>query len=376
MSKIDDLKQDLKESWNNVRGQDAFIPVVLGAAGALILITVIIGMVLQPEDRQNGLPDGAVYADADLPAGYLDPFPPRPEVKPEVREVIKYIERDPEPEKEYKPSDIMTFLDTPDQQIDPNDRKRAQIKSRRKKSSYIWKREKDKYSPYDYQTEYEDQSEDMDFSAHKEPKSTPTYPVDLSRVFTADRFIPVTLINEIKSELPSQKVLAQVESDIFASHGRKILIPRGSRAVGSYEPLDARGQTRLQIVWDRIITPDGINIKFESETADQQGSSGITGEVDNRTKDRYGSALLFSSISALAQLTVSAENEQQAAAADSFTQEFGTITAELLRESLDVVPRVTIERGTRLLISPLTDLWFKDAIIGEVQVVKMKGKTQ
>ena len=68
---------------------------------------------------------------------------------------------------------------------------------------------------------YYDKSQDKDFSSHKEGKSTATYPVDLSRTLTADRFIPAVLINEIKSELPSKKVVAQKVTQVFVEVTQK-----------------------------------------------------------------------------------------------------------------------------------------------------------
>ena len=370
MSGIETIKGEVKEVLARVRNEEAWLKVVGAGAVGLVALTLVVGYAMKPSEVVRTIPINAVKKELDLPPGYTTPFPEVVQKEPEVREVIRYIEPEEPVERTYRPDEIFSFSQPAKPEVDQTDLKRLEIEESRK--SYTWQRPKKEFDPYGYETQYEDISEDPDFSANNRPRSTPTYPVDLSRVLTADRIIPIVTITEIKSELPSQTVLGQVESNVFAAHGRKILIPRGSRAIGMYEPLDETGATRLAIAWNRIITPDGIDVKLESETADQLGSSGITGEVDEREEDRYGAALLFSSISALAQLSVSAGNQEQAAAADAFTGEFGTLTAELLRNSLDVVPRVTIKRGTRLSIRPLTDLWFKPSVTGEVQVLKLK----
>jgi type IV secretory pathway VirB10-like protein len=214
---------------------------------------------------------------------------------------------------------------------------------------------------------------DKDFSAHKESKTIATYPVDLSRVITMDKNIPAVLYTELKSEIPSEKVVAVVEKDVVGSHGRKILIPRGSKVIGSYKAVSEQGARRVGIAWYRIITPEGINIRLESELADQEGASGIGGKIDRRLKDRYGAALLFSSINALAQLSVPVDNQQGKAAADAFTRELGGITAQALRETLNLVPRITVPKGTRINISPLQDIWFKEPEGSEVKVVVYEG---
>jgi len=219
----------------------------------------------------------------------------------------------------------------------------------------------------DVAPDYSNLNRDKDYSLHEEPRTLASYPVDLTRVITMDRMIPAVLYTELKSEIASEKVIAVVEQDVLGAHGRKILIPKGSKAIGSYQPVSETGTTRLGINWYRIITPRGINIKFEAELADQEGAAGTTGRVDHRVKDRYSAALLFSSISALAQLSVPVENEQAKAAADAFTQELGSVTAEALRESLNLVPRITIPKGSRIQISPLMDIWFKKSQGGIIE---------
>jgi len=217
---------------------------------------------------------------------------------------------------------------------------------------------------------------DKNYSEHNEPRTTPTYPVDLTRVLTMDRIIPAVLITEIKSDIPSKKVLAQTEQDIYGSHGRKILIPKGSKVIGAYERLEDRAIRRMAVVWYRIITPSGINIKLEGELNDSAGVSGITGEIDRRMLDRYGNAFLLSSINALAQLSVPVNDLSARAAADSFTREFSAVTGQLIRESLKVMPTIRIPQGTRINISPLQDIWFKDAQNNKIKVLSYNNNEQ
>lgn len=192
-----------------------------------------------------------------------------------------------------------------------------------------------------------------------------SYPVDFSRVLTADRNINAILVNDINSTLQG-KVIAQVEDNIYAAHGRNILIPVGSKAIGYYKPLNQVGDTRLQIIWSRIITPKGVNIAINSELADQMGRSGLAGEVDTRFFDRYGMALLISTISALAQ-TQANNNSNQAVFINTYGKELTNISAKILEEQINIKPIITINAGARILISPMQDIWFRN-IDGEVVV--------
>jgi type IV secretion system protein VirB10 len=69
--------------------------------------------------------------------------------------------------------------------------------------------------------------------------------------------VPAALITGLRSDIPGQ-VLAQVTQDVRDSlTGRYILIPRGSRLIGQYDNTISFGQSRILLVWSRLILPNG-----------------------------------------------------------------------------------------------------------------------
>ncbi|GAA8402599.1 hypothetical protein HpBT228_06600 [Helicobacter pylori] len=111
----------------------------------------------------------------------------------------------------------------------------------------------------------------------------------LLRTITADRMIPAILITPISSEIGGSKIVAQVESDIYATMGRAVLIPKGSRAIGYYNSNNKIGEYRLEIAWNRIITPQGVNIILsDAKGADVKGYNGMIGTLHNKYWERYG----------------------------------------------------------------------------------------
>lgn len=192
-----------------------------------------------------------------------------------------------------------------------------------------------------------------------EPQDNASFPIPMDRVITVDRYIPAILINAIDSELGG-KVVAQVEDNVFGAEGRKILIPAGSKAIGRYKPLKKVGEERLQISWVRIITPDGINIHTaDAEMTDQMGRSGITGDVDRRYLERYGMSLLVSIITSAAAYSVPVDNAAQAIVIEKFGNEQAALSRAILDEQIDIKPKVSVPAGSRILISPSRDVWFK-----------------
>ena len=66
--------------------------------------------------------------------------------------------------------------------------------------------------------------------------------------------------------------------------GRGLLIPQGSRLIGSYDSVVAFGQSRALVVWQRIILPDGSSIRIDNVPAtDTQGYAGLSDRIDRHT---------------------------------------------------------------------------------------------
>ena len=72
----------------------------------------------------------------------------------------------------------------------------------------------------------------------------------------AGSIVPAVLISGINSDLPGP-ILAQVSQNVLDSAtGRAILIPQGSRLIGTYQNASSNTQQRVQIVWQRLIFPN------------------------------------------------------------------------------------------------------------------------
>jgi len=186
-----------------------------------------------------------------------------------------------------------------------------------------------------------------------------SFPVDLNRTLTTDRNISAVLVEAINSELPG-KIRAQIDTNVYAAHGRKILIPAGSMAVGMFAPLGKVGDSRLRAIWVRIIRPDGVNIVLSgAEMSDAMGRSGITGEVDTRLWERVGTALLVSTITTAAQYSVPVQNQNEANAVNNLGRDMTQVGTTILEQNIDLRPIVEIPAGSLIQITPTEDIWFK-----------------
>jgi type IV secretion system protein TrbI len=98
-------------------------------------------------------------------------------------------------------------------------------------------------------------------------------------VVQAGTVIPAALMAGIRSDLPGQ-ITAQVTEAVYGSPtGRYLLIPQGAKPIGQYDSSVAFGQSRLLLVWNRLIMPDGASIVLERQPgADAGGYAGLEDE--------------------------------------------------------------------------------------------------
>ena len=97
----------------------------------------------------------------------------------------------------------------------------------------------------------------------------------------AGTVIAGALVTGIKSDLPGD-VIATVKEPVYdTATGRFLLIPQGSRIMGRYNSQVSYGQSRVQVVWNRIILPDTSSLTLDNpDGTDPAGYAGLEDGVD------------------------------------------------------------------------------------------------
>jgi type IV secretion system protein TrbI len=167
-------------------------------------------------------------------------------------------------------------------------------------------------------------------------------------VLQAGSVIPAALITGIRSDLPGE-VTAQVTEDVYDSPtGRILLIPQGARLVGQYDAQVSFGQSRVLLVWTRLIMPNGRSIVLERQpAADAAGYAGLEDEVDNHWGMLFKAAILSTILSVGSEAGVSGNNGGSLAAAiqQGMSQSFNQIGEQVVGRSLAIQPTLTIRPG-------------------------------
>ena len=180
--------------------------------------------------------------------------------------------------------------------------------------------------------------------------------------------IPGILETAIVSDLPGQ-VRAIVSQDVYSFDGRRVLIPTGTRLIGEYQSEITRGQTRIFVVWSRMLRDDGVTVRLNSIGADSLGRSGLTGRVDKKFRERFGAAVLLSIVGAGASYltgygsqTASGDSDDaqraEELARETLAQSFSDMVNQALGDSLRIPPTISVSQGERIFVFVRQDLDF------------------
>ena len=190
----------------------------------------------------------------------------------------------------------------------------------------------------------------------------------LYRTISAMKMIPAVLLTNISSDIGG-KCIAQVEEDIYAEMGKAILIPKGSKVLGNYANNNKIGEFRLNVLWTRILTPQGVNIMLtDSYGADLAGAMGIIGDLDAKYWQRYGIPLALSTLSNGLILTLNNVTQKATDSANNayvnaqlmqnFQGDISGIMAAIINEQVKIKPTIRIEKGSRIFITSNKDIFF------------------
>ena len=169
-------------------------------------------------------------------------------------------------------------------------------------------------------------------------------------VVQAGSVIPGALITGLRSDLPGQ-ITAQVTENVFDTPtGHYLLIPQGARLIGIYDSQVTVGQSRVLLVWTRLIMPNGRSIILERQpAADAAGYAGLEDQVENHWGELFKAAALSTLLGVGTELGEGSDTSSNGAiiralrrgAADSLNQ----TGRQVFRRSLNIQPTLTIRPG-------------------------------
>ena len=177
----------------------------------------------------------------------------------------------------------------------------------------------------------------------------------------AGTVIAGALVTGIKSDLPGDVIGTVTEPVYDSATGKFLLIPQGSRILGKYNSQVSYGQSRVQVVWNRIILPDTSSLTIDNLVGtDPAGYSGLKDGVDYHWSRIVAGAALTTLLGVGAELAAP-ENRQDGnriviAGRDSAQDSINQVGQEMTRRNMNIQPTLTERPGLPVRIIVNRDL--------------------
>lgn len=169
---------------------------------------------------------------------------------------------------------------------------------------------------------------------------------------SAGTVIPATMLTGITSDSPGGDVVAQVRQDVYDSlTGKYLLIPQGTRLIGTSGTAGSRGNKRLGVIFKRLIFPNGTSVNLpDQQGIDGAGYPGLQDKYDDHSSTLYRSAFLAAIFAAAAQSATGDSNGYdnrspgEEAVAGSVASILDTAQTIVERDA-NIAPTITISPG-------------------------------
>jgi type IV secretory pathway VirB10-like protein len=154
-----------------------------------------------------------------------------------------------------------------------------------------------------------------------------------------------------------------LSTDVYSNDRQHLLIPAGSKLLGETRKVDAFGQTRLAVLFHRVLMPDGYSVSLDAfKGLNQAGDTGLRDQVNNHYLRLFGVSLAIGALGAVAEggtagaLTANGGDLMR----QGFAQSTAQSSAQILDKFLNIMPTVTIREGHRVKVYLSGDLALPD----------------
>ena len=190
------------------------------------------------------------------------------------------------------------------------------------------------------------------------PAAAPAMATGKTYILFEGTVLETVLINRLDGQLAGP-VECLLTTDVYSHDRQQLLIPAGTKLLGQSRKVEAFGQTRLAVVFHRMVMPDGFSASLDHfQGLNQIGDAGLRDQVNNHYLRIFGVSLAVGAIGAVAEggtsgaLTASGSDLMR----QGFAQSTAQSSAQILDKFLNVLPTVTIREGHRVKVYLSGDL--------------------
>ena len=144
-------------------------------------------------------------------------------------------------------------------------------------------------------------------------------------------------------------ILVMLTTDYYSHDHQQLLMPQGTRLIGTVQSVSGQGQRKLMVTFHRAVCPDGFSLDFDRFVGlDPIGTTGLASNVNNHYLSSFAAAAVIGGIGGLAQignsgsvLTPSAEIR------GGISQQSAQESEQILNKFLSRPPTITLKEGSR-----------------------------
>ena len=169
-------------------------------------------------------------------------------------------------------------------------------------------------------------------------------------------FLEAALVTQLSGDFPGP-VLAVVSVPFYSADRQRILVPRGTRVIGTAQAVSNQDQARLAVSFHRLIYPDGRWVSLEFHGLNQLGEGALKDQVNRHYFSMFAAV---GAVGILAGLTAQGGNPYEGGVAGfraGAGQGLGQSATQILQRFLNRLPTITIRAGHRLRV------WFTSDVL-------------
>jgi type IV secretory pathway VirB10-like protein len=173
-----------------------------------------------------------------------------------------------------------------------------------------------------------------------------TYDGKLYRVFEGSLFEGV-VTNHVDGGL-SGPILLMLTTDYYSHDHQQLLLPQGTRLVGSVQAVNSSQARKMVVSFHRAICPDGFSIDLDKFAGlDPLGTTGLATKVDNRYLQTFAVAAAIGGLGGLAQIGNNNILDPSAQIRNGVTSQSSEEAEQILNHFLNRLPIITLKEGSR-----------------------------
>ncbi|HFE8494528.1 MULTISPECIES: VirB10/TraB/TrbI family type IV secretion system protein [Enterobacteriaceae] len=178
-----------------------------------------------------------------------------------------------------------------------------------------------------------------------------------------DRYIPCSMMWRFVSDVGGP-ISCLISEDVYSASNHVTLIPAGTVARGIYRTGALQhGRSRMFVLWTELRTPEPGSLQIpltDTQASGPLGEAGISGWIDNHFWERFGNALMLSTVQDVAAAVSDAAPGKDRNT--DYTENTRAATAEMAKTTLDnsinIPPTLYLNQGDVIGIMTGTDIDF------------------